>query len=269
VEVVILPTAADVGAYAADLVAAQIERKPDTVLGVATGSSPVGIYRELARRQQEGALDLGGIRCFALDEYVGLPPDHPGSYATFLEQEVVRPFGLPRSRVRLPDGRAGDLERACEDYERAIAEAGGIDLQILGIGTNGHIGFNEPVSSLSSRTRVKALSAQTRTDNARFFADDEEVPTHCVTQGLGTILEARQGNGPRRSSAQGPVCGGSGARASGPGGARGEREAQPDSFCRRSISIRLPWVPALRLFSWILRNQSASSVSPAASASLM
>ncbi|GGG58278.1 glucosamine-6-phosphate deaminase [Kocuria dechangensis] len=213
-DVVILPTAADVGAHAADLVAAHIARKPDTVLGVATGSSPVGIYRELARRQQEGALDLGGIRCFALDEYVGLPPGHPGSYATFLEREVARPFRLPRSRVRLPDGRAGDLERACEDYERAIAEAGGIDLQILGIGTNGHIGFNEPVSSLSSRTRVKALSAQTRTDNARFFADDEEVPTHCVTQGLGTILEARQvvlvAQGERKASAvaaavEGPV----------------------------------------------------------------
>ena len=190
-EVVILPTAADVAAHAADLVAAQVVRKPKTVLGVATGSSPVGIYRELARRQQEGAPDLGAIRCFALDEYVGLPPGHPGSYATFLEQEITRPFRLPRSRVRLPDGRAADLEQACEDYERAIAEAGGVDLQILGIGTNGHIGFNEPVSSLSSRTRVKALSAQTRTDNARFFADDDEVPTHCVTQGLGTILEAR------------------------------------------------------------------------------
>ncbi|MEX5302575.1 glucosamine-6-phosphate deaminase [Kocuria sabuli] len=191
-EVLVLPTPDDVDARAADVVADQVSRRPDTVLGVATGSSPRGAYRELARRQAEGSLDLSRLRCFALDEYVGLPAGHPAGYAAVLERELARPFGLAPSRVRVPDGSRDDLEAACRDHEEAVARAGGIDLQLLGIGANGHIGFNEPGSSLSSRTRVKALSARTRADNARFFEDPDDVPTHCVTQGLGTILDARR-----------------------------------------------------------------------------
>ena len=191
-EVVVLPTAADVDAHAADVITAQVVRRPDTVLGVATGSSPMGTYRELARRRRAGVLDLGGLRCFALDEYVGLPSDHPAGYAAVLERELARPLGLPAGRVRVPDGSRPDLDEACREYEQAITRAGGIDLQLLGIGANGHIGFNEPSSSLSSRTRVAVLSARTRADNARFFDSPDEVPTHCVTQGLGTILEARR-----------------------------------------------------------------------------
>ncbi|MFI7494163.1 glucosamine-6-phosphate deaminase [Kocuria sp. M4R2S49] len=191
-EVLVLPTAHDVDARAADVVADQVSRRPDTVLGVATGSSPLGTYRELAHRQAHGLLDLTRLTCFALDEYVGLPAGHPAGYAAVLERELALPFGLPPSRVRVPDGSRGDLEAACRDHEEAVARAGGIDLQILGIGANGHIGFNEPGSSLSSRTRIKALSARTRADNARFFDDPDDVPTHCVTQGLGTILDARR-----------------------------------------------------------------------------
>ena len=213
-QVLVLPTAGDVDARAADLVAEQVSRRPDTVLGVATGSSPLGAYRELARRQAHGLLDLTRLRCFALDEYVGLPSGHPAGYAAVLERELARPFGLPPSRVQVPDGSRGDLGAACRDYEEAVARAGGIDLQILGIGANGHIGFNEPGSSLSSRTRVKALSARTRADNARFFEAPDHVPTHCVTQGLGTILDARRvllvAQGERKAAAvaaavEGPV----------------------------------------------------------------
>ncbi|GEO96171.1 glucosamine-6-phosphate deaminase [Kocuria turfanensis] len=214
-EVIVLPTAADVDVRAADLVAEQVVHRPDTVLGVATGSSPLGTYRELARRQTEGSLDLSKLLCFALDEYVGLPASDPAAYAEVLGREVAGPFGLPPSRVRVPDGSRRDLEQACRDYEEAIGAAGGIDLQLLGIGANGHIGFNEPTSSLSSRTRVKALSARTRADNARFFDDPADVPSHCVTQGLGTILEARQvllvAQGKRKAAAvaaavEGPVA---------------------------------------------------------------
>lgn len=213
-EVLVLPAADDVDARAADVVAEQVSRRPDTVLGVATGSSPLGAYRELARRQAHGLLDLTRLTCFALDEYVGLPAGHPSGYAAVLERELVRPIGLPPSRMRVPDGSREDLEAACRDYEEAVGLAGGVDLQILGIGANGHIGFNEPGSSLSSRTRVKALSARTRADNARFFEAPDDVPTHCITQGLGTILDARRvllvAQGERKAAAvaaavEGPV----------------------------------------------------------------
>ncbi|MFI7581188.1 glucosamine-6-phosphate deaminase [Kocuria kalidii] len=214
-DVVVVPTAVDVATYAADLVAARIAAEPGMVLGVATGSSPVGIYRELARRRTEGTLELSHLTCFALDEYVGLAPGHPRSYAAYLDREIARPWGLASSRVRVPEASRPDLEAAAAEYEQEIAAAGGIDLQILGIGTNGHIGFNEPISSLSSRTRVAALTAQTRTDNARFFDGPDDVPTRCLTQGLGTILEARQvvlvAQGERKAAAvaaavEGPVA---------------------------------------------------------------
>jgi glucosamine-6-phosphate deaminase len=192
VEVVLLPDAEAVGRLAAAKVAAVVRRRPAAVLGLATGSSPSGSYAELARRVARGDLDLSGITCFALDEYVGLPPEHPQSYAAVLRRAVVEPLRLDPARLHVPDGCAADLEKAAREYEEAIATAGGVDVQILGIGANGHIGFNEPTSSFASRTRIKTLAPRTRADNARFFGSSDEVPTHCLTQGLGTILDARE-----------------------------------------------------------------------------
>ena len=165
------------------------------VIGLATGSSPLGLYRELALAQDAGLIDFGAAHGFALDEYVGLPPGHPQSYREVLLREVCGPLRLAPERLHVPDGSPSDEESliaAAADYERAIVAAGGVDVQILGIGVNGHLGFNEPGSSLASRTRVKRLTARTRSDNARFFDSLADVPTHCVTQGLGTVLDARR-----------------------------------------------------------------------------
>ncbi|SMQ57888.1 glucosamine-6-phosphate deaminase [Plantibacter sp. VKM Ac-1784] len=191
-EIIILPDAAEVGRVAGAKIASIVAGRPQAVIGLATGSSPQGIYAELARRVQAGSLSFAEARGFALDEYVGIPADHPESYANVIAREVAAPLGFDPSRVRVPDGRAADLAAAAKEYDRAIAEAGGIDVQILGIGSNGHIGFNEPTSSFASRTRIKTLAPKTRQDNARFFDSPDQVPTHCMTQGLGTILEARE-----------------------------------------------------------------------------
>lgn len=190
-EIIILPTPADVGRVAASLIARVVREKPSAVLGLATGSSPLGIYRSLAERVESGEIDLSQASGFALDEYVGIPLDHPESYASVIARDVVGPLRMDPARVRVPDGRATDIEAATRDYDRAIADAGGVDIQILGIGANGHIGFNEPTSSFASRTRIKTLAPSTRDANARFFDDPADVPTHCLTQGLGTILDAK------------------------------------------------------------------------------
>ena len=191
-EVIVQPTPDDVARVAADVVADTVARRPGAVLGLATGSSPLGVYAELARRVAAGELDPSGVTAFALDEYVGLPPGHPQGYAAVVAREVTGPLRLDPARVHVPDGGAADLEAAAEEYERAIAAAGGVDVQLLGIGANGHVGFNEPTSSFGSRTRIKTLTERTRADNARFFASPGEVPLHCLTQGLGTILAARR-----------------------------------------------------------------------------
>ena len=191
-EIIVLPSPAEVGELAARKVAQTIARKPAAVIGLATGSSPLAIYAELAALVRGGHLHASQVRGFALDEYVGIPEGHPQSYASVIRREVVEPLGLAPTSVLVPDGRAQDLEAACLQYEAAIRDAGGVDIQILGIGANGHIGFNEPTSSFASRTRIKTLAPQTRADNARFFDDPDEVPMHCVTQGLGTIMEARE-----------------------------------------------------------------------------
>jgi glucosamine-6-phosphate deaminase len=138
-----------------------------------------------------GTLDLSRVVVFALDEYVGLPRGHQESYAEVLRRTFTEPLGLDPAQVHTPDVFAEDLATAGDAYEEAIRQAGGVDLQILGIGTNGHIGFNEPTSALNSRTRVKTLTTRTRIDNGRFFASPDEVPHHCLTQGLGTIMDAR------------------------------------------------------------------------------
>lgn len=189
-EVVICSDEAEVGRVAADRVVAWLAGNQTPVLGVATGSSPIKLYEELARRAAAGAVDFSHGLAFALDEYVGISPDHELSYKQTIRRTVQEPFGMDPARVRVPDGAARDLATAAQEYDDAISELGGVDVQILGVGTNGHIGFNEPTSSFSSRTRVKTLTQQTRDDNARFFAEGEAVPTHCVTQGLGTIMDA-------------------------------------------------------------------------------
>jgi glucosamine-6-phosphate deaminase len=189
-EIVILPSASEVNSVVADVVERAVRSGP-CVLGLATGSSPVGCYRELARRHREEGLSFTGARAFLLDEYVGLPKEREQSYFSFIRTEFVDHVDLDPAVVASPDGEASDIAAEARRYDRAIAEAGGVDVQLLGIGTDGHIGFNEPGSSLQSRTRVKTLTEQTRTDNARFFDTPDDVPHHVLTQGLGTISEAR------------------------------------------------------------------------------
>ena len=190
-EVVIQHDPEAVATLVADVIARLVFSKPNAVLGLATGSSPLGVYSELVRRHRAGELTFGRTTAFLLDEYIGLSPDHPQSYRAFIERHFSALVDIDPQRVHVPDGAAQDIEAACADYEMQIGKAGGIDLQLLGIGADGHLGFNEPTSSLASRTRVKTLTEQTRTDNNRFFRDLDEVPLHVVTQGIGTILEAR------------------------------------------------------------------------------
>ncbi|GGY46624.1 glucosamine-6-phosphate deaminase [Streptomyces djakartensis] len=191
-EVVIVPDAKAGGELIAEAMAQLIRRKPDALLGVATGSTPLPVYEALAARVRSGAVDMTRARVAQLDEYVGLPADHPESYRSVLRREVLEPLGIGMARFTGPDGTAEDVQGACAAYDKALADAGGVDLQLLGIGTDGHIGFNEPCSSLASRTRIKTLTQQTRIDNARFFGGDiDQVPHHVITQGIGTILEAR------------------------------------------------------------------------------
>jgi glucosamine-6-phosphate deaminase len=191
VEVVIVPGRAEGGALVGGAVATLLDRRPHLVLGLATGSSPLPVYRDLARRHAAGSLSLAHARAFLLDEYVGLPRGHPQGYRTFVARELERHVDLRPDAVQGPDAWADDLLAACDAYETAIAAAGGVDLQLLGIGTDGHVGFNEPGSSLASRTRLKTLTDQTRADNARYFSSIDEVPRHVITQGVGTILDAR------------------------------------------------------------------------------
>ena len=194
-EIVLLPTAEDCGRVVADAVEgsvlAALRRGGPVALGLATGSSPLLAYRELLRRHRDEGLDLTGVRAFLLDEYVGLPAGHPESYRAVIRRELTDALGLDPAVVHGPDGAAADPLQAARDYEEQLLAAGPVAVQVLGIGTNGHLGFNEPGSSLSSRTRVKTLTEQTRRDNARFFDGDvDAVPRHVITQGLGTILRA-------------------------------------------------------------------------------
>jgi len=191
-EIVPLGSACEIAAVAAGIVEAVARRKSAAVLGLATGSTPLPTYRELLRRHEAAVgSSYAAVICFNLDEYVGLPAGHPQSYRATIARELTDGLGISPDRVNGPDPSPDGLPTAGERYETLIAAAGGIDVQLLGIGSDGHLAFNEPGSSLASRTRIKTLTAQTRKDNARFFGSLDEVPTHVLTQGLGTILEAR------------------------------------------------------------------------------
>ena len=186
-EILVLESPEEAGAAAAAVVRECVQDRPDAVLGFATGSSPLPLYDALA----ESGEDFSGVTGFALDEYVGLPPGDPRSYAAVIDSEVTRRLGLRPDAVHVPDVTVPDLDASAQNYEKAIRDAGGVDLQILGIGHNGHLAFNEPGAALDSRTRVEVLTERTRSANARFFDSPDDVPTLCMTQGIGTILAAR------------------------------------------------------------------------------
>lgn len=190
----IVEDAAAGGVVVADEIQRVLERTGDRgpVLGLATGSSPLPAYQELIRRHREEGLSFADARAFLLDEYVGLPDEHEQSYHRFIRENLVSHIDLPEDRVFSPDGTAEDPHAEAVAYDGRIRDAGGVDVQVLGIGSNGHIAFNEPGSSLGSRTRVVGLTRSTIADNSRYFASREDVPIQALSQGLGTILEARR-----------------------------------------------------------------------------
>lgn len=191
-EVIINETKQLASEAAARVVARLVRDHPTAVLGLATGSTPLNLYKALIRMHQQEGLDFSYITTFNLDEYVGLERTHPQSYFTFMWKNLFSQINIRPENVHIPDGMIDDVPAVCAAYERKIAEAGGIDLQVLGIGSDGHLGFNEPTSSFASRTRIKTLTKQTVADNARFFNGDESrVPHHCITMGIGTIMDAR------------------------------------------------------------------------------
>ncbi len=205
-EVILTNDYEEMSKTAAGIIAAQIRKKPDSVIGLATGSTPLGTYKELIRMHREDGLDFSKVTTFNLDEYLGLSPSHDQSYNYFMWENLFKHININPENVHIPQGLVDDAEAFCEWYEERIKKAGGIDLQLLGIGSDGHIAFNEPGSSFGSRTRVKTLEEQTIKDNARFFKNEDEVPHFAITMGVGTILEARKilliANGENKA----PVC---------------------------------------------------------------
>src|SRR6476661_3954414 len=191
-EVIVARTAEEMSKVAAQEVVDVLNAKPNAVLGMATGSTPLGVYQELVKLHRRGELDFSHVTTFNLDEYVGLPITHPQSYHQFMHENFFRQVNIPAQNIHIPSGTTTNYPAFCAWYEQRIRECGGIDLQILGIGSDGHIAFNEPGSSLSSRTRLKTLARQTIDDNARFFEHRDDVPIYAITMGVGTILEARK-----------------------------------------------------------------------------
>lgn len=209
-EVIILNTPEEVVELGGKLLAEQIRKKPDSVLGLATGATMHGVYSYLAAQE----LDFSGIKSFNLDEYYGLGASHPCSYHTYMRQHLFDRVNIRPENTYVPDGLARDVARHCQDYEQAIDQAGGIDLQLLGLGEDGHIGFNEPSSSLSAGMRIKTLTPMTRRTNQRDFPPEETMPMHVLTLGVGNILAARRcvllANGAKKAPAvqamvEGPI----------------------------------------------------------------
>ncbi|NWN91773.1 glucosamine-6-phosphate deaminase [Marinobacter adhaerens] len=188
----IFNTVDEVSRYTAQRLFDQICAKPEAILGLATGSTMEPVYAQLMQYLEQDPVDVSRLTTFNLDEYIGLGPEHSQSYCYYMYQHLFNQLHIPGERVHLPDGTAENAEIACQAYSEAIQAMGGMDLQLLGIGTNGHIGFNEPQTPFDSRTHVIELTEQTRIDNGRFFTDQREVPTHAITMGIQEILEAKE-----------------------------------------------------------------------------
>lgn len=190
-EIIIKNNYSEISSESAIIIANQIKAKPDSVLGLATGSTPIGLYEELVRLHLNEGLDFSNVISFNLDEYVGLPKEHEQSYKMFMQNKLFSKINIKEENIHIPDGSLPICDK-CEKYESSIKSFGGIDLQILGIGSDGHIAFNEPSSSLGSRTRVKTLTEETIKDNSIFFNDIANVPKFAITMGVGTIMEAKE-----------------------------------------------------------------------------
>ncbi len=191
-EVIIQPTKEAAARLVARVIARELRANPHLVLGLATGKTMECVYRELVRMRREEGLDFSLCSTFNLDEYVGLFPSDPNSYRHYMNRHLFSQVNIDLRNTHLPNGQAEDLDGECRHYEAAIKRFGGIDLQLLGIGKDGHIGFNEPLSALQSRTRVKALTPTTLRQNAPFFGGAEQMPHRAITMGVGTIIEARR-----------------------------------------------------------------------------
>ncbi len=191
-EVTICSSYEELSKLAAEAVAEVVRNKPNAVIGLATGSSPLGLYKELIRLHKADGLDFSQVTSFNLDEYVGLGPDHGQSYRRFMNENLFEGINIDMAKTNVPDGLAKDYKAFCKSYEEKIVAAGGVDVQVLGIGSDGHIAFNEPGDSLASRTHTVTLTEQTIEDNARFFEKKEDVPIYACTMGVGTVLDARK-----------------------------------------------------------------------------
>ena len=189
---IIVKDSKEMSKEAARLIAQRMLQNPSLVLGLATGSTPIGTYKNLIRYYEEGLISFKAVRSFNLDEYIGLNEKSPMSYITFMKEQLFSKVDMDEKKYRVPRGDARALDKECIDYEKAIKEAGGIDLQLLGIGGNGHIGFNEPGTAFDSRTQIVNLTEETIKDNARFFSSKEEVPTKAISMGMRSIMEAKE-----------------------------------------------------------------------------
>jgi len=191
-QVIIAADYEDMSDRAAEIVNEAVRRKPDVILGLATGSTPEGLYARMIRAHRQEGLDFSQVGTVNLDEYVDLPPEHPQSYRYFMNDKLFDHINIDKANTHVPNGRAECLSDECDRYEQMISDAGGIDLQVLGIGRDGHIAFNEPGTALQSPTHVTGLTRETIEDNSRFFASPDEVPRFAITMGIGSIMRARR-----------------------------------------------------------------------------
>lgn len=199
----------DLSQRASKILIEGIMKKKDIVLGLATGSTPIGTYRKLIKAHVEDGLDFSNVISFNLDEYVGLDGNHPSSYRYFMDEELFNHINIEKSNTFVPDGKADNLDEYCKDYDRLIEECGGVDIQVLGIGTNGHIAFIEPAEELSTCTSIVKLNESTINDNSRFFNSIDEVPKTAISMGICSILKAKKiillANGKNKANAMAKI----------------------------------------------------------------
>lgn len=193
----------EISMKAASILASQIILKPDSVLGLATGSTPLGMYRELVKMHKKGILDFSQVITFNLDEYVGIPPEHPQSYHYYMYNNFFNHLNMKKENINIPPGDEKSVHKVCEDYEQKLRSVSRIDLQVTGIGTNGHVGFNEPDQELNVNTHLIDLKEETIEANSRFFSSPEEVPRQAISMGMGSIMKAKKiimlANGPNKA----------------------------------------------------------------------